>query len=128
MVRTRTVFDTPTKNRFIGAIENGMDVKEAGRKYSINKSSAYRLWKKYVEMGTTHARPRSGRPRKVTPRVKHALVKESKKNRRLPLQELGKRVAPGLSPTVVRDALAEEGIHRRKARKVPYLTPKQKQA
>jgi len=128
MARTRTVYDSPKKNRFIGVIESGMHVREAGRKYGITKSSADRIWRKYLEMGTTHTHPRSGRPRKVTQHVKRVLVRESKKNRRLPLRELGKRVEPAISASTVRRALAEEGIHRRKARKVPFLTPKQKRA
>jgi transposase len=128
MAHTRTVFDSPTKNCFIGAIENGMDVRAAGRKYNINKTSANRLWKKYCNTGTTHTRKRFGRPPKVTSRVQCALVNESKKNRQLPLQELGKCVEPTLSTTTVQDTLAKQWIYCRKTQKVPYLTAKQKKA
>jgi hypothetical protein len=45
----------------------------------------------------------------------------------LPLFEIGKRVTPNISTTSVRNILANKGLHRRKARKVVFLTKPQKQ-
>ena len=37
---SRTRYDTPTKNRFIGTVEAGKSVHEAGSMFGIKKSSA----------------------------------------------------------------------------------------
>jgi transposase len=114
--------DSPKKNCFIGSVQSGLSVSEAARMHDIPQRTASSLFHKYEETGSTHARPRSGAPKKVTPRMTRAIVNESKKYRRKPLAEIGNSMTSVTSASAVRRALAEAGRHRRKARKVIYLT------
>ncbi|KAF9554995.1 hypothetical protein CPC08DRAFT_149078 [Agrocybe pediades] len=70
----RTEYSAATKNYFIGAVLSGrVCVREAGRMFGINKSSAHRIWNRYKERGTVENLPRSGRPPKsdeITPRLR----------------------------------------------------------
>jgi hypothetical protein len=124
---TRTHHDSPKKNRFIGAVLAGQTVQATGKENRIPQSTANDIWHKYQKTGSMHCRHRCGQPRKITPRIRRAVVREAKRNRRLPLFEIGKRVTPNISTTSVRNILANEGLHRRKARKVVFLTKSQKQ-
>jgi hypothetical protein len=40
-------YDTPTKNRFVGAVQNGAKQCEAAKFYGIHPSTANRIWKKF---------------------------------------------------------------------------------
>ena len=119
---THTHHNSPKKNRLIGSIQSGLSISAAGCAQGIPRKTASDLWHKFQEMGTTHTRPRFGRPRKVTSRTKHQIVKTSKHERRLPLPDFGNQVDPQVSASTVRKVLDECRIHRRKARKAVYLT------
>jgi transposase len=120
--------DSPKKNRFIGAIQAGQSLTEAANNFNIPKQTASDLWKKFQKTGSTHARPRSGRPSKISARMKRTIVREARANRRKPLHEIGKFVTPNISASSVRTILHEVGLHRRKARKVVYLRKDQKES
>ena len=128
MARTGPQWDTPTKNRLIGAIQSTGNVAASARKYGFRYSTAWDLWAKFKETGTTHTRPCPGRPKKVTDRVRRLLVRNATKSRRTNLLTLGSEVQPKLSTTTVRRILVHEGYHRRVARRAPYLTKAHKKA
>ena len=69
-----TQYDTPTKNRFIGAVKAGKSVHEAGHMFGIKKSSADRIWKRYETSGNLQNLRRSGRPKEVSDRTKRLVV------------------------------------------------------
>ncbi|KIJ93820.1 hypothetical protein K443DRAFT_12578 [Laccaria amethystina LaAM-08-1] len=72
----RVQHDTPTKNRFIGAMEATGKLRQSAAKYGIKPSTASGIWTKYKDTGTTKNRPRSGRPPKLTDQpVWHELKK-----------------------------------------------------
>lgn len=124
---SRSQYDSPTKNRIVGAIMAGAKISEVSAEFGIPWSTVNDIWKKFVATGSTHNAPRSGRPPKATPRVRRRLVRIVKKNRRLPLREVAKLLSPQLSTSTIRNVLASEGFHRRKARRVPYLSRAHKQ-
>lgn len=117
----RTQHDSPTKNRFIGRVEAGETIKDAADHEDIPRTTGSDIWKKYQETGSTHNRPRTGRPTKLTPHMKRIIVRQARKNRRRNLHELGKSVTPTVSASTARRVLSEVGLHRRRARKVIYL-------
>ncbi|KIJ98565.1 hypothetical protein K443DRAFT_65795, partial [Laccaria amethystina LaAM-08-1] len=92
----------------------------------FKKSTAADIWKRYQQTGSTKNRPRSGRPKVVTDRLKRQIINAAKKSRRQPFQEIANNLEPQISDATIRNVLAEEGYHRRVARKVPYLTKVQK--
>lgn len=120
--------DSPRKNRFIGAVQSGTKQGAAADLYGIPQSTASRLWKKYRETGSTHALPQSGQPRIVTERLERDIVRYSKAHHRAPLQEIASMIPTQVSKTTVRNVLHRKGMHRRRARKVVFLTEKHKKA
>lgn len=119
--------NSPKKNRFIGCVLAGNTVEAAGKQYNIPQSTASDIWRKFQQTGSTHNRPRSGRPAKITSRTTHAVIREAKKHRHENLSAIGKMVTPSISASAVRKILANEGLHRRKARKVVFLAKIHKQ-
>jgi transposase len=120
--------DSPKKNRFIGAIPAGKSIVEAANDFDIPKQTASDLWHKFQQTGSTHARPRSGCPPKITNHIKRSVIREAKMNRQKPLDAIGKLVIPSISASSVRAILHDAGLHRRKAQKVVYLRKDQKES
>jgi transposase len=107
-------------------VQAGLSVNKAASLTNIPSSTADDLWHKFLETGTTHNRPRSGRPSKVTPRLKRSIIRSALHNRRKPLNDLAQMAPDKIGTTTVRSILAEQGYHRRVARRVPFITQKQK--
>jgi transposase len=120
---THSSYDSPTKNRFIGRVlsDPRHNVAKAARAEGIHPRTGRDLLRKFNETGSTHRRPTSGRPESLTPAAKRRILREVRKDRRAPLGDIGNRV--GASTTVVRRYLDKKGYHRRKAKRVVYLTP-----
>ena len=93
-------YDTPTKNRLIGAIVAGKSVCEAGRMFGITKSSADRIWNHYKLSRNTQNLPRSGRP-KVLDRTKRLVVRTAITNQRKPFYEIANEMHPKISESTV---------------------------
>lgn len=123
---SRSEYDTPIKNQVIGARLSGLKYSEISRLFDIPWSSVKDIWMRYLERHTTYNLPRSGRPTKVTPHARRRMLRFIRKNRRLPLHEASKVMSPKISARTLRRVLASEGIHRRRARKAPYLTKEHK--
>jgi transposase len=102
--------DSPKKNRFIGAIQAGQSLTEAANNFNIPKQTASDLWKKFQKTGSTHAHPRSGRPSKISARMKRTIVREARANRRKPLHKIGKFVTPNISASSVWTILHVTGM------------------
>ena len=87
----------PKKTRFIGAVQAGQSIVEASNNFDIPKQTASDLWHKFQQTGSTHALPRSGRPPKITNRMKWSVIREAKMNCRKPLDAIGKLITPNIS-------------------------------
>ncbi|GLB43950.1 putative encoded by [Lyophyllum shimeji] len=122
------IHDTPTKNRFIGAVEAGLNIPSAAALIGLPASTAYKIAAKYKATGSTSNRRRSGRPKKLSEAGKRLLTRTAVKERRMPLGELANTLQLNVSASTVRRALAEKGYHRRVARKRPYLRKDQKRS
>jgi transposase len=105
----------PKKNRFIGRLQAGLTISEAAQAADIPQQTASDLARKFRETGSTHARARSGRPRKITDHTKRTVIREANAYRRKPLSEIGNLVQPEISATLVRNILGQAGLHRRRA-------------
>jgi hypothetical protein len=118
----RAELSSPAKNRLIGAIQATHNVAEACRQQGIKYHTGLDIWHKYKVTGKTSNRRRSGRPSKVTRTAHRALIREIKKNRRKPFREIGNELPTPISESTVRRVASQHGLHRRVARKVPFLT------
>lgn len=96
------VHNSPKKNRFIGALQAGLSISKAAKENDIPYATAHNLVKKFRETGSTHRRPGSGRPAKLTDRVKRSLKNQAKKDHRAPLHELGRHATLHVSESSVR--------------------------
>ena len=119
-----TQYDTPTKNKFIGAVTAGKSIREAGHIFSIKKSSAHHIWNKYKSSRSTRNLQCSGHPKKVLDQTKCLVVRTATAHHRKPFQEIANEMLPKISKSTVQNLLAKEGYHRWAVRKVPYLTKK----
>lgn len=119
-------YDSPLKNRVVGAIQAGKKIREAAALFNVPRSDAGRWWSNFKKRGTTHNLPRRGRPHKLTDRAKRCLVSEAVKNRRVTLRALGQLINPQVSGSTARRVLADAGYHRRVAVHKPYLTKEHK--
>ena len=97
----RTQYDTPTKNRLVGAIEAGKSVREAGRMFGVKKSTADRIWKRYKSSGNTENLPRSGRPTEVSERTKRLVLRTAITHRRKAFREIANEMLPKISESTV---------------------------
>ena len=122
----RVQHDTPTKNRFIGAMEATGNLRQSAARYGIKPSMVSNLWTKYRNTGTTKNCPHSGCPPKLSDRAQRLVVRNCIKDRRKPFKEVAQDTKMDISEHVVRKVAADTGYHRRVARKVPFLTALQK--
>ncbi|GLB45817.1 putative DDE superfamily endonuclease [Lyophyllum shimeji] len=126
--RPYTLHDTPTKNRFIGALQTGSKVSQAARHFGLPRSTAYRIAKRFEKTGMVSTRKRTGRPKKLSEGDKRLLIRTARKERRVPFRELANSLQLQVSASTVRRTFAEAGYHRRVARKRPYLRKDQRKA
>ena len=120
--------DTPTKNRIVGYANATGNAAEAGRKENIDPRTAQHIYKRFKETGSTARKRGSGRPTKLNNLDRREIVRNARKNCRMAFGELRNQATADISTTTVRRVLAEEGYHRRVAKKVPYLTKDHKRA
>ena len=71
---TRIQHDSPKKNRFISAVQSWQTIKDAAAVYDIPQQTASNVWHKFQKTGSTHNLWQSGRPKKITPHVEHAII------------------------------------------------------
>lgn len=119
---SRCEYDSPLRNQIIGAKLAGLKISEVSNLFGIPWSSVKGICQRFDARGTTHDAPRTGRPSIVSPHLRRRIVRVVKNNRRVPFNELRKTMTPTISSHTFRRVLASEGIHRRKARRVPYLS------
>ncbi|CAK5277234.1 unnamed protein product [Mycena citricolor] len=115
------------RNQFVGAMIADSQLAKHSRTFNIPFHTARKIWKKYRETGSVSDRPKSGRPKKVTPEMESEMVETARENRRLPFCDIGNMTDPPVGATTVANVLDGVGMHRRVARHVPYLTEKHKE-
>jgi transposase len=117
------------RNNAIGRLQAGEIQTHVSRVLNVSQSNISRLWDRYQQQGSTHDRPRSGRPRVTTPA----------QNRHIRLRHLRDRLTtatstaaaiPGqrrISHQTVRNRLLEAGIRTRRPVKAVVLTRRHRQ-
>ncbi|KAJ7211776.1 hypothetical protein GGX14DRAFT_362452 [Mycena pura] len=103
------------------------NVRRAAREHGIHPATAQSLWRKFQETGATSNLPRSGRPAFLSSPEKALVVQYAVEHRREPFRDIRNKMSPAVSASTIRRTLAEDGYHRRVAKKVPYRSEKTKQ-
>lgn len=122
----KPLISTDKANQLVGSVLAGSSNAEAVRIHGIKPRTADNIIKKYHETSSVHRRPGSRRKVIITPQMKRRVKYLTKKDRCMKFDNIGKQINPKISASSVRRILEEEGYHRRKARKVVYLTPQNK--
>lgn len=118
----RHQLDSPTKNQIIGALACGVTVAQASRLYNVPDSTIRSLRKKFNTTGTMHNLPRSGRPRKLSPRARRRMLYFALKHDRIAWKHIGEMWSPKVCRTTALRVLKEQEARRCRMRKVPYIS------
>ncbi|KAF5312510.1 hypothetical protein D9619_002328 [Psilocybe cf. subviscida] len=116
------------KNQLVGAIAAGISIRQAARQFNIPRATANDIWQKFQRTGSTENLPKSGRPKKVTPRMERMAIRNALSERRKPFSEIANQCTPKISTSTVANILKRHNYHRRVARKVPYLNKAHRRA
>lgn len=112
--------------------EEGYSQREVAARLKVSRGAVQKAIKRFQETGKHTNRPKSGRPKVLTPREKRLLVSTSLKKRMLTSKKLtadfNARHKKSISPSTVRSVLNEAGLRGCKARKKPWLSEKNKRS
>ena len=78
------------RERAIAMLTSGMSARDVARHFQRHESTIRRLLNRFQQTGNVADRPRSGRPRKTTPREDSSLTTLSRRNRFLCSRKLGR--------------------------------------
>ena len=86
--RPRMTFEQ--RERAIGMLTAGISTRDVARHFQRHESTIGRLLNRFQQTRNVVDRPRSGRPRKTTPREDRFLTTSSRRNRFLSSRKLGR--------------------------------------
>lgn len=120
---------TPQTREIIARLSRrGMSQVEIANLLKLSRCAIQNALKIVKETKKYDSRPRKPRKRKTTPREDRSLVVMSLKNRRLGSKELtgrfNEQFNKNISPRTIRRRLNKAGLRGCKARKKPWLSPK----
>ena len=115
------------RGRAYGMHESGATYEEIAAKVGCDQSNVGKIIKKYEKKLTFKDLPRSGRPKKTSPREDRNMKFNSLKDRRLTGKALALKLVPNftknqVSVATVKRRLQDVGLNGRVARKKPWLT------
>ena len=98
------------RERAISMLTVGMSTRDVARHFQRHESTIRRLLNIFQQTGNVADRPRSGRPRKTTPREDRFLTTSSRRNRFLCSRKLG-RLLRNTTGTRVCDRTVRNRLH-----------------
>lgn len=107
-----TQYDSPRKNRLIGAILGGKKVAAAARMMDMPWSMASDIWKKYNQTGTTHNRRCPGRPKILDDRTERLVTRKALQARRKTFAAIGNEIEQGASAGELGETMTPGGVVR----------------
>ena len=76
------------RHSIVALADFDINAKEIAKYYNVDRSTVQRLLKRHKSTGSVEALPRSGRPTKLTPRLKRRLERMIRNGRAATIQEL----------------------------------------
>ena len=107
------------RERAIGMLTAGMSAKDVARHFQLHESTISRLLNRFQQSGNVADRPKSGRPRKSTPREDRFHSTSSRRNRFLSSRKLGRLLGNHWHKSLRQDN--QEQATRRLIESVPSL-------
>lgn len=117
------------RNNAIGRLQAGETQTHVSSVLNVSQSNISRLWDRYQQQGSTHDRPRSGRPRVTTPAQDRHIRLRHLRDRFTTATSTAAAI-PGqrrISDQTVRNRLREAGIRARRPVKAVVLTRRHRQ-
>ncbi len=121
------------RKKIITLHKNGEGYKKISKALLISQNTVAKVVQTFKKDGTaTISQRRPGRPRKLTPRQEHLLMRRVEENRHASSLQLSKEVESQTGVTISRDTirrtLQRNGMHGCRPRKKPLLKPMHKKA
>ncbi|KAI3363740.1 hypothetical protein L3Q82_001204 [Scortum barcoo] len=115
------------RKKVIDIHQSGKGYKAISKAVGIQRTTVRAIIHKWRKLGTVANLPRSGRPPKITPRVRRRLIQEVTKDPQKTSKELQASLASvkvSVHDSTIRKVLAKGGIHGRVPRRKPLLSKK----
>ncbi|KAI3375421.1 hypothetical protein L3Q82_021905 [Scortum barcoo] len=115
------------RKKVIEIHQSGKGYKAISKAVGIQRTTVRAIIHKWRKLGTVANLPRSGRPPKITPRVRRRLIQEVTKDPQKTSKELQASLASvkvSVHDSTIRKVLAKGGIHGRVPRRKPLLSKK----
>ena len=120
------------KGQIYALSEENHSNREIGRRLNISESAVRSNLKKYRETGSMDVKPRSGRPRAMSPADEKNLVVRCKRSPHKPATHLRHDIksatGKAASISVIKRCLADNNLSAYRVRKVPLLSPRHNKA
>ncbi|GFY77969.1 putative transposase rhodnius neglectus [Trichonephila inaurata madagascariensis] len=114
------------REKIVSLRENGLSYREIGKKVNVCLSTVRYIIKRHKERGYTSNNLRSGRPKKLSLRIKRNIIREASKNPFVSAITLANDIASTSGVQIcaqsVRNVLHDAQIYGRSPRKKPLLT------
>lgn len=128
----RTKLSTLDRGRALAWMDEGISMREVGRRLGVSMSVIQRLHERFRTTGSTDERPRSGRPRSTSRQDDRLLLLSTLRNRTITSTTLRRQlrtaVHRNVSASTIRNRLHGFGLHSRSAAVRIPLTPAHRRA
>jgi transposase len=109
-----------TRGRILALRDEGHSYRRIAKKICVSTTAVYTTVNRARKYGTTTSLPRSGRPRKISTRTRHIIIRMLRIFRFEPYKSIAKRIGT-VTERQVRQVAASESYHRRVALRKPFL-------
>lgn len=106
----------------ISAVTGGQRKSAVARQFQLPRSTIQSLIDRYNATQSVHSKPRSGRPKVLTPRGVRTIVRAANQDFCGTRKQLELDLALEVSPSTIRRTLNYEGIRKWLAKKRPFIT------
>jgi transposase len=110
-----------TRSRVVSARDYGIRYSEISEKENLIPSTCRSVFKNAKNQASCKTRPRTGRPRKLTPRDERRIMRQIAIEPKITAAQLRAQVAPYVSQKTIYRFLKESGIQKWRCKKRPLL-------
>ena len=110
-----------TRSRVVSARDHGIRYSAIAEKENLNPSTCRSIFKNASNQASCKTRPRSGRPRTITPRDGRRIFRALTTNPKITASQLRIEVLPKASNKTIYRFLKESGIQKWRCKKRPLL-------
>lgn len=118
----------PIRNLVVKDCKDNLSQRKIAAKYGISRGAVQEIWAKYQKLGSVADRTRRGGVRKTDRRTDSMIIREIKKNPSVTIRSIKENLQLSVSDRTISRRIREHGLQSKFARKLPYISPKNKKA